>query len=351
MTLSPTEPPVFVHIGLAKTGTTTLQRNYFSQAPAINYLGKKNGNIELTHANRAVTRRPDRKYDPEETRNVFEKHLGAPGVAIFSDEDMTVYKFLHPRQMGARVGRLFRNPRLIYVARRPRDWIKSQYFFRLSTYNLDCLNGINPWLDRHFARDEVGSDITEISFAETFRVFHDAAGKPPFLILPYEMMVKDTDAFLAEIERFMGLDGELRRLRPEAETDPKKRRIAAYQANFIRTLELYRTDRDAFLDRVTFFARYGSAEMQRNFRRLRSDPATGLEQWIEFFTEIERRIATRGQTDEKLQAMLSGGDDYEIRPDLKARIAEVEARETAAMQRDYGVDLTPFGYGSADVTR
>jgi hypothetical protein len=45
-------------------------------------------------------------------------------------------------------------------------------------------------------------------------------------------------------------------------------------------------------------------------------------------------------------ALLSLFNDYEIRSDLAQRIADIEATETRTLQRDFGIDLSAFGYGA-----
>ena len=346
------EKPVFVHIGLAKTATTTLQRKYFSGTPAINYLGKKRVTTELRTQNIALTRHPARLYDPAEARRVFQKHLAMRGVAVFSEEDLTSYNFLHPREQGTRIKQLFRNPRIIYVTRKPLEWAKSFYFFRLSTYDPGTFDGINPWLDAQLSDPDPESKLARLRFTETFRAFHDGAGRPPFLILPYEMMAKDTDAFLAKIEAFMGLNGELRQLRDLPDNHKMKKRksknrITLHQANFIRTLSLYHTDHTRFMERAARFAAVGNAKLQRRFEALREAEGIGPEHWFFLFGKVERRIAPAVEADGELRALLSEPDDYEIRPDLQKRFTEIEARETSILRREYDTDLTQFGYDSA----
>jgi hypothetical protein len=338
--------PVFVHIGLAKTGTTTLQQDVFSRTPALVYLGKNLVAEPLEAARRGLTRGPEACFDAAAARAAFESHLhGRAGRPLFSDEDLSVWKFLDPAVMGARIGRVFPDNRLIYVTRRPRDWVASQYFFRLSTWRPDTLDGINPWLEAHLARLEVGSDVAEIRFAETFRRFRQAAGEHPFLVLPHELMAADLDGFLAAIEVFMGLDGELCAQAATAAQRPKKARIDPRMAGLRRLLGLAASDRAAFLQRARVLAASVLREDRLRFEALAADPTTGAEAWKGWLLAVERRAVRRlAAGDADLAEALDLARDDAIRPDLLARIDAIAAEEAETMRRGFGVDLGPWGY-------
>lgn len=337
--------PVFLHIGLAKTGTTTLQQDVFSKTPAIAYLGKNLVPEPLDAARRGLTRGPEARFDAAAARAAFETYLESrAGRPLFSDEDLSVWKFLDPAVMGARAGRVFPDHRLIYVTRRPRDWVASQYFFRLSTWRPDTLDGINPWLEAHLARLEVGSDVAEIRFAETFRRFWRAAGERPFLILPHELMAQDLDGFLAAIEAFMGLDGELRAVAAAGERGPRKARIDPRMAGLRRLLGLAAADRPAFLDRARMLAAGVLREDRLRFEALVADPQTGPQAWKDWLTAVERRVMRRlAAGDAGLAQALDFGEDA-IRTDLLARLDAIAMQESEAMRRDFGVELAAWDY-------
>jgi hypothetical protein len=245
--------------------------------------------------------------------------------------------------MGFRVAEVFDEPRLIFVTRRPRDWVVSQYFFRLSTWRPDTLDGINPWLEAHLARLDVGSDVAEIRFAETFRRFRQAAGEGPFLVLPHELMAADLNGFLARIEAFMGLDGELRAAAAAAH-GPRKARIDPRMAGLRRLLGLASSDRRAFLERAGVLAASVLREDRLRFEALAADPATDVVAWKGWLGAVERRVARRlAAGDAPLAGILDFGDDA-IRPELLAGIDAIAAQETEAMRRDFGVDLGEWGY-------
>jgi hypothetical protein len=336
--------PVFVHAGLAKTGTTTLQQEVFSKAPAIAYLGKTLVPALLDAARRQLTRVPARRFDADAARAAFDAYrAGREGVAVFSDEDLSVWKFLDPAVMGARLAAVFPDCRLILVARRPRDWVASQYAFRLSTWRPDTFDGVNAWLDKHLDRLEVGSDVAEIRFAETFRRLRDAAGGPPCLVLPYELMAADITAFLAEVEAFMGLGGQLRALAPAARQAPRKVRLDARMANFHRALGLVERDPGRFAGLARALSAHAVVADRRRFDALAG--GTAVADWRDWLVRIEPRIRRAlAEGDGAVEQALDLFEDEAIRPDLLARIEAVERHETAALREGFAVDLSPWGY-------
>lgn len=340
--------PTFLHIGLAKTGTTTLQQDVFSKTPAIAYLGKNLVSDELNRARMQLTRSAEDRFDAAATRKAFEAgRAGRGGVALFSDEDLSVWKFLRPEAMGFRVAEIFDAPRLIYVTRRPRDWAPSQYFFRLSTWRPDTLAGPNPWLKAHMRHLDLGSDVAEVRFAETLRLFHQAAGAPPTLVLPYELMAADMSGFLARIEAFMGLAGELVALALAASETPRKARMDRRMAGFIRSLSLLQGDRPRFLELARACAQRAIVEDRQAFEALAADPASDAAAWQAWMQTVERRLRRAlAAGDEALGAALDLYDDYELEPELLAALDAIEAQETRAMARNFDVDLTPWGYAS-----
>jgi hypothetical protein len=337
--------PTFLHIGLAKTGTTTLQQDVFSKTPAVAYLGKNLVSEELDWARKQLTRAPEDRFDAAATRRVFEAaRKTLPGVALFSDEDLSVWKFLRPETMGFRVAEVFDEPRLIFVTRRPRDWVVSQYFFRLSTWRPDTFAGLNPWLKSHLRHLDLGSDVAEVRFAETLRLFHQAAGAPRVLVLPYELMAQDIAGFLGRIAGFMDLDGDLPV--PAAEA-PRKARMGERMASFIRSLGLLEQDRGRFLELARIYAARAIAEDRAAFETLAADSASGIEQWQAWMQRIEKRMRRAlAASDEVLGRALDLYDDYALEREVALALDAIEAQETCAMAKGFGVDLTPWGYGS-----
>ena len=336
--------PTFVHIGLAKTGTTTLQQDVFSKTPAVAYLGKNLVSEELDWARKQLTRAPEDRFDAAGTCKAFETaRASLPGVALFSDEDLSVWKFLRPETMGFRIAEVFDEPRLIYVTRRPRDWVVSQYFFRLSTWRPDTFAGLNPWLKAHMGELDLGSDVAEVRFAETLRLFHQAAGAPPVLVLPYELMAQDMAGFLGRIARFMGLDSDL----PRPIETPRKARMGERMASFIRSLSLLPQDRGRFLELARLYAARAVIEDRQAFDALAVDPAADQARWQAWMQKIEKRMRRALAADDKeLGQALDLFDDYDLERELGLALDAIESQETRAMADRFGVDLTPWGYGS-----
>lgn len=336
---------VTVHMGLAKTGTTTLQTQYFSQCPEIRYLGKNSGDEFLDRAGKEITRQHTEKLDLAGYKARFDSELEKGGAGVFSDEDLSVWKFFHPSELGRRTAFMFPKPKLIYVVRKPTDWVLSQYYFRLSTYRRDTFSGPNAWLEKHLSQLRVGSDLAEIQFVDTLDLFAAAADPSDVLILPYELMRADGMGFLQQVEAFIGVPGALTKLYSDQAVE-KKTRLNPEQANYMRTLHGFDRDRDAFLEATKVYARYARPDVGVMHQTLLDRADATLDEWIVWFRKAQRGVFTAlAKGDETLTKALQTHADYRPREGLMAHVLEVEQEQTAKMAERHGIDLTAWGYG------
>lgn len=194
-----------VHIGLPKTGTTTLQEHFFACHPEIAYLGQTNlwQNDDAKTVLRGLLL--DGSVDP--ARRVVDRLAGGPKRLVISDEALSCGEFMQRAAkwpivtdhgaVAERIGAVVGDPRIIIVLRRQDDWLESWYRQGLKTGKY-VAKGFDAWLadelgetarDRLFGlldyaklvetyRDRFGSQRVDVHFFEAYKAdFHTMAGR------------------------------------------------------------------------------------------------------------------------------------------------------------------------------
>jgi hypothetical protein len=341
------ERHVVVHIGMARTGAAVLQRDYFARAEGLLYLGKGGGSDELDEAGRRLAQTSYFKLETEPLRQVFAARIEASeGRPVYSDQDLSSWADVPPKELGTSLGDVFPRPKLLFVIRRPIDWVRSTYYQALAAFDQRALDGPNPWLEAQLRRLEGRSRIGEIQFAKTFEQIRHNARAEDWLILPHELMVHQPREFLARVETLLDAPSALTGIFDRGEPPARNIRINRLQAAYIRTLGYFDQDRARFFQFAQIYGSIGPREHRQSYNDLAASPDAQYKDWERWFRRGRRPInAALEREDEQLLAGLPVFDDYRIRPDLTARVLEVEQAETAALKAQFGVELEPFGYG------
>ncbi|HEX8234142.1 MAG TPA: hypothetical protein VF559_12455 [Caulobacteraceae bacterium] len=333
---------------MSRAGASALQADYFSRAPELLYLGKPTEVPELETASRLLTRTSYFSLDTAAVKQVFDAYVaGRVGIPLLSNQDFSTWTSVNPKEIGSSLGDVFPQLKLIFIVRRPIDWVRSQYYARLADFQKDTLDGPNPYLRQQLSKLSLRSEISEIQFAQTFEFVRHNARAAGHLVLPHEMMVHQPREFLERLESFIGAPGALTRIFDAGEPPPRKMRINRRQASYIRTLGLWRRDPARFLEVAGAYGGIGPREHRQGYRDLAANPDAEFSDWERWFRRGRRAMfAALEREDERLLAALPAFDDYRIDEDLTAQILRVEQQETAALKARHGIDLAPFGYGS-----
>jgi hypothetical protein len=240
--------PVWIHVGLAKTGTTSLQRCVFSQHPEILYLGKEiDKDYVISHPLYHIARSPTRKFDVDATRAGFSKLIdnglragSGKRICVLSEEGLTGYRALNPAICASRAHKLFPDASILLVLREPLDWLKSMYFFRLSLRFPETLDGFNDWLRASLARVEVGTDIGVLRIGTIARTWASLFGEGRLKVMLYEDFRADAATFIAEMCESMGVDAQNAVHLYNANNKFAKTRISKRQQEFCTSFRLVR---------------------------------------------------------------------------------------------------------------
>jgi len=205
---------LWIHIGLAKTATTTMQRMLFSRHPQIGYLGKnwiesERAKLALLH----MARGPERKFDFQEIKSAFEEltqwYEGADSekrILLLSEEDLTTFRFIDPQVCARRAKMVFPKARVLLLIREPIEWLQSMYFFRLSLRFPETLDGFNSWLKNGLERRFAGTDIGQIQIGTLLDTYVSCFGAENLTVLRYEDLVSDGRVFILTLSELLGVD-------------------------------------------------------------------------------------------------------------------------------------------------
>ena len=306
------DTPVFIHVGFANTGTTSLQRNFFAVRDDIFFAGEPYG--ERGGIFTAIKCVEDFKFDANYIESlcgelIHARSGGRP--VIISDETLTDPPQLYyapyamPRDaIALRLRRFFPSAKIVFTIRDQRQYVVSMYlnlkrnaafFGRMPVPPFaDWLAGTLAPLRAHY--------LQNLNFAETINLYCRIFGRENICVLPLEMLSVDgARAYLARLCDFLGLPLREEDVRNYARV--KNRRMSARQE---LVAELLQDDR---------------------FSRLYSDLVEdiGRDRFDSYLDDGPRAsVAVRAEDEEQLRLRIGVGN--------------------WVLAREFGLDLDRYGY-------
>lgn len=191
-----------IHIGLHKTGTSTLQ-NYFRQNDAIDYIERREvqkafvGHKESSSAKTLTIREHRAQADNKKLVISHERLSGYPASGGFDRE-----------LIAKRLKATFPDAKVLIVFREQKAWIKSfyqQYIADGGSESLpDFLSRPQPQIYKN--------PCFEFDYLDYFKLisfYHSLFGKEQVLALPYELMRNDFKDFAKRLDSFFDVNLEL----------------------------------------------------------------------------------------------------------------------------------------------
>lgn len=325
----------FVHIGLPKTGTTYLQQVIFKHHPDICYLGKNSGHEEVDKAISLITRQSSATFPTEQVekslRQGLETSQNRP--ALISEEDFSRYAFLDPELMAFRLRSAIGEFTPIYVIRNPIDWLQSMYFFRLENFQPDALRGGDFWLEKNINNRKVGSDTADLFYGRVAAAYKKISGSGKILIVCYEELKKDRDAYLRKFSEVIGMSPEKTiELADSAKKDRRrdKIRLTEVQAQFmLGCIGLRFDDFPGFFKNVeAALARFPATDPANTAVK---DALSSGKQDFETWFPVVRRIVR------SLEAVPSDSARLTLTPELIAHVKR-QCRQQVHMLSDFSLE-------------
>jgi hypothetical protein len=234
-------PPVFIHLGLPKTATTTLQRHLFEQHSQIYYLGKYAG-YGFTSAVQPFM--PDdfvdalaSKFEPGNihlqsletqlayaVKNNLRPLLSRESLAAGTVQKKTTQALLFKQA--------FNHCKVILFVREPESFIKSRYLEMLKAFQKQ-LNERTSWMQKlgepphYFDIDEWlslalrssepikqdllymdNSPVHYLCYADTADIYAEVFGRENIKIFIFEEFVRSPKTLITKLCDYMGIDAE-----------------------------------------------------------------------------------------------------------------------------------------------
>ena len=205
--------PVLIHVGMPKTGTTSLQMNLFVRHPGIQYLGKPLTvfSPDVARLTRGIT------YDPalndDAALEAFRAETVAPLIdgqttpLVISEEEFatsTPRSQVSPDAIADRLLGLFPNAQILITIRRQQEAIPSLYT-HMREMGLIGDIGFNRWFEANFA-SEAGQAVYD--YAKVAERYSTRFGAERVHLLPFEWMRDDPQHFVSQVCDLMSADRE-----------------------------------------------------------------------------------------------------------------------------------------------
>lgn len=219
---------MILHVGLPKTGSTTLQRALFLKHPEVHYLGKivqQNSVVmgcrdeETYSILRPLIWEGNKSGNLEHIKDKFTKHLlpciQSGKTLVGSWESLANIPPVQFYRMADRIKHVFGDCRIIFVLRNPFKQLPSEYLqdmrgsfikqdihkFRIKTY---CT--IETWFNR---RTKPKSKAPLLNYNECIQEAVKLLGKDKVGVFLFEQLFENSDQYFKTLCLFMGIDETL----------------------------------------------------------------------------------------------------------------------------------------------
>ena len=212
----PTDPPIFIHVGFANTGTTSLQKNFFARRDDIFLAGEpygERGGI-FTAIKSIEDFQLDRNLLEDQCRELVYARANGRHIVI-SDENLCDTPELYfgpyvvPRDtIALRLKHFFPAAKIIFTIREQRQYAVSAYF-NLKR-NAAFFDGMPTapfatWLSAMLSRER-SHFMQNLNFHDLISLYCTVFGRENVCVLPLEMLVADgADSYLGKLSDFLGL--------------------------------------------------------------------------------------------------------------------------------------------------
>jgi hypothetical protein len=224
--MKPLEKGLALHVGLPKTGTTTLQRSLFSNHPQIDYIGKNiHSSIERGCQSVDILRvLKHALWSPLWGGNTHQarKHLigkvyptlDVDRFLLGSWEGLGCQSTKKYAEMLRKLLEIFGSCRILFVLRNPLTQVPSEYLQNLSGHfikNNKNWMGLSPYIDveEWFARRVRSQGAQDVlNYANNIQVSINMLGADNVGVFLFEDLMSDPQAYYQAISRFIGIDPE-----------------------------------------------------------------------------------------------------------------------------------------------
>ncbi len=301
-----------IHIGLAKTATTSLQRNLLDPHPDIYHFGFDKRNLAMRWALMMIKSQDSIDYRQSAVTHVisglFERNPLGKKKLVVSDEFLTLpyhpaYPAVDRAVIAQRLRDIFGDAKVLLVIRRPADLMCSLYSEWMKWYGTHHMSrdGIDSWVSGMLNRTAT-TWLSMLKYCDIFEIYCRIFGSDRMMLFLYEDLEKDNDAYAENLCWHIGVGedgaGELF----------KKKRFRS------RLTEWQVQERILFARRPWLWRAY---ERLSNFKLSRT---------------LLRRISSSEES------------GFDLSPEVKERINQRYASQYEKLASETGLNLRAYGY-------
>ncbi len=209
------QPRIVLHIGLPKTGTTSLQLNLFVPHSAWSFVGKP-----LVHSNAEMKRllRPIVEHDPsrwERELDLYRREQVAPLLArsgdllLISEEEFstgTARTRVDRETIARRLHQLFPQARVLLTIRNQLDVLPSIYGQLVNMGILPAQLPFRRWVENECNQEGRSSRLYLFDYAELISLYRELFSADNLQVLLFEELRRDAVGYLESMCRFIGVD-------------------------------------------------------------------------------------------------------------------------------------------------
>ncbi|KAA1189216.1 sulfotransferase [Pseudohalioglobus sediminis] len=216
-----------LHVGMSKTGTSTLQRALFRNHSQVFYLGKyvpsktpKGCRTEEVYQwLQPLLWDLKAEVDVDTHRQFFNslraEHVAQQQIPVCSWEALALSPGGLFSQRLERLQRVCGDIKVQFTLRNPASWITSSYLQELQgnftkrkpqTFGRNAYIGLEDWIELHVAKR--GGLGQWLNYAANIRIASELLGRDKVAVLLFEDLVADADNFYRDVANFLGIDAE-----------------------------------------------------------------------------------------------------------------------------------------------
>jgi hypothetical protein len=224
--MTPSTKPLTLHIGMPKTGTTTLQTYLFAKHPELDFLGSyphgrhqglRDADV-LEFMNELVWknfRNPDINRSKALYQHWVEQAALANKTLLLSWESLMLNHHAIQKTRAENIRKTVGAVRIIACLRHPISLVQSAYLQTLKRDNIGSraekgqkhrLEPIEQWIMDGFAQNRAPK--THLEYAETLQIFAEVFGKDCIKVLLFEQLVENQEAFIRDLCDFVGINSK-----------------------------------------------------------------------------------------------------------------------------------------------
>jgi hypothetical protein len=228
-------PPVIIHVGVSKTGTSTLQEEVFPSHEGIDFRfwPAEDQIPQLYDCLYADTIYDDEARFEACAQAIAGSHRGATRPILYSREHLTHQRY-EKGVMADRLRRLFGKARIVITIRNQFDWIESSYIWDQQILRTPW-QGLPPSMEGYLAgqwKERWRSRLSSGDFGAIVRCYVELFGRENVCVLPFEEFVGEPDLFARRLFGFLDVDATHGRALMEGKH--RNPRLGARERSFLR---------------------------------------------------------------------------------------------------------------------